>query len=313
MIVNKEIDKTDIYDIASEVFAQYQADIVNIKAEQITQNNDILQNTNDIISINNTLSTINNEQITQNNNITTNSNNIITINNTISNIQLEQITQNNNITTNSNNIMTINNTITDIQNDIIDINTEQSTQNTWLTTLESQTYPEALWTLSDVQITLSPTEDNKIIYYDSTSDKFKLKTDQGGIPDAPADSAEYIWIDNTWQLLATSTPITGLSTDISTINGTLSSHTTQINNIQLEQTTQNNNITTLQNEQITQNNNITTNTNDIITINNTLSNINLDYLQDVDLTIPPTTNQILKYNGTQWTAAADSGGISALS
>jgi hypothetical protein len=37
--------------------------------------------------------------------------------------------------------------------------------------------------------------------------------------------------------------------------------------------------------------------------------LSLDDLQDVDLTIPPTNGQILKYNGTNFIAANDQTGI----
>lgn len=107
MIVNKELNKTDMYEVANEILSQYSNAIIDLQAEQITQNNNITTNTNDII---------------------------------------------------------------DLQNDI-------STINPWLISLESQVYPEALWTLSDVDITPTITDDNKIIYYDYANDKFKLWVD----------------------------------------------------------------------------------------------------------------------------------------
>ncbi len=55
-------------------------------------------------------------------------------------------------------------------------------------------------------------------------------------------------------------------------------------------------------EQVTQNNWLTSVENDIISVNNTLSNLSLNNLTDVDLTTPPTINQILKYDGTKFIA-----------
>lgn len=40
--------------------------------------------------------------------------------------------------------------------------------------------------------------------------------------------------------------------------------------------------------------------------------MNLDSLSDVDLTTPATLNQILKYNGTNFIAANESGGVTTL-
>lgn len=94
-----------------ECCGKYDSDISDIKAEQITQNENIQKNADDIAEINRSLGTINSdihdiqgdisdikaEQLTQNGDIQTNKNDII-------DIKAEQLTQNQNIQTNAQNI-----------------------------------------------------------------------------------------------------------------------------------------------------------------------------------------------------------------
>jgi len=74
-----------------------QTDVNNIKAEQITQNQNIQTNANNIQTNTTDIANIKSEQITQNQNISQNTNNI-------TNIKSEQVTQNTNIQNNTNNI-----------------------------------------------------------------------------------------------------------------------------------------------------------------------------------------------------------------
>lgn len=55
------------------------------------------------------------------------------------------------------------------------------------------------------------------------------------------------------------------------------------------------------------------NSNDILNINNTISNLDLNNLTDVDLSIVPAVGQILRYDGTNFIAANESGGVTSLS
>lgn len=104
-----EINQT-LGTIATDI-EEITGDISDIKAEQITQNENIQKNTDDITDINSSIGTINSnindiqgdisdikaEQITQNGDIQTNANDI-------SDIKGEQLTQNQNIQTNAQNI-----------------------------------------------------------------------------------------------------------------------------------------------------------------------------------------------------------------
>lgn len=73
---------------------------------------------------------------------------------------------------------------------ISNINLELADHELRIDALES-TNPEALRSLTDVQMSLGPLEDQKIVYYNATSDKFELKTDAAGISDAP-NSQDYV-------------------------------------------------------------------------------------------------------------------------
>lgn len=77
-----------------------QTDVNNIKAEQITQNQNIQTNTNNIQTNTSDIENIKSEQITQNQNISQNTNDI-------TDIKSEQVTQNTNIQNNTNNISTL--------------------------------------------------------------------------------------------------------------------------------------------------------------------------------------------------------------
>lgn len=85
-----------------------------------------------------------------------------------------------------------------IQQDITDLQTIATDHETRIDDLEA-TNPEALRGLSDVLFpTLGPTQNDKIIAYDSTSDKFILRSDNSGLPDADIDGTPYLREDGTW-------------------------------------------------------------------------------------------------------------------
>ena len=75
-----------------------------------------------------------------------------------------------------------------ISADIVDINAELLDHEGRISALESDN-PEALRSLTDVNMTLNAGEDQKVVYYNFAEDKFKLKVDAGGIGDAPDASA----------------------------------------------------------------------------------------------------------------------------
>ena len=119
------------------------------------------------------------------------------------------------------------------------------------------------------------------------------------ISDSPIDGLSYVRKDGLWQILALSDPITQLNTDLGLLTGVVSGHTTQIGNLQ-----------TLTTSHTTS---INTNTSDISNLTNTVNNLSLNALTDVDLTIPASSGQILKYNGSQFVASNDTGGITDIS
>lgn len=77
-----------------------------------------------------------------------------------------------------------------IQSDIGIINSTLSNHEIRISNLESEN-PEALRSLTDVNISLSPAEDQKVLYYNAAEDKFKLKVDASGVSDVP-DAQNYV-------------------------------------------------------------------------------------------------------------------------
>ena len=208
-----------------------------------------------------------------------------------------------------------------IQQDITDLQTIATDHETRIDDLEA-TNPEALRGLSDVLFpTLDVTQNDKIIAYDSTSDKFILRSDNSGLPDADIDGTPYLREDGTWIQLTT----TNAFIDVDTRLGTAEM---DITNLQNEQITQNTNITNLQidvtaielalptieqdindiqAEQITQNG-------DILNLQTDLGNLALNDLNDVDPALAPTNGQVLTYNtaNTQWESVTPATGSSSL-
>lgn len=100
-----------------------------------------------------------------------------------------------------------------------------------LDTLESH---QSLWNLQDTNFpTPTIADDQKVVAYDSAQDKFILKVDAGGIPDAPSDSFGYVWKDGSWELLANAEPLPTYGTIIN-------QHTTSINTLNGQQVMQDN-------------------------------------------------------------------------
>ncbi len=164
---------------------------------------------------------------------------------------------------------------------IVDINAELLDHEGRIQALESDN-PEALRSLTDVNMTLNAGEDQKVVYYNFAEDKFKLKVDASGVGDAP-DAQNYTRSAGIWNLLSGTTEITTLNTDLGTAQG-------DITNLQTDLGTAQTDITNLQ----------------------ALFPQSLNDLSDVDLSVPPTLNQILKYNGTNFIAANESGGVTTL-
>ena len=106
-------------------------------------------------------------------------------------------------------------------------------------------------------------------------------------------------------ILAIQNDIFTLFSDNLTFSTTLQDHETRITTLETS-------VNTINNDQNTQNINILNNTNDIITLQSTISNLNLNSLADIDLSIPATINQILKYDGTNFVAANESTGSNSL-
>lgn len=190
---------------------------------------------------------------------------------------------------------------TGLQVQIDAINVEQDQQNTEIanhetriTALENQDYPESLRNLVDVQVTLGPLEDQKVLYYDATADKFGLKAEGQGIADV-ADSQDYVRNLGAWKLLTD-------TTEIQTINTDLDTAFLSIANIQTEQTTQNNRLATIEAEQITQNGAINSNTTNLSNLQTQVNNLALPDLTDVSDSMAPTIGQLFGYNGTTWDA-----------
>ncbi len=135
-----------------------------------------------------------------------------------------------------------------------------------------------LWLLSDFSATLDINVDNFVVYYDFSSDLFKLWLDQGGISDV-VDSFEYVWTLSSWTLLEDAIVIIDINTNINQINLDQIDQNTNISNLQLEQTQQNTDISNLQLEQIDQNTNISNLQLEQIDQNTNISNLQLEQTQ----------------------------------
>lgn len=109
---------------------------------------------------------------------------------------------------------------------IITINNSLSSFDSRITTLENTPSVTQLWLLTDFSATLNASVDNYIIYYDFSSDLFKLWVDQGGISDTPTSSF-YVRSNGLWTILD-DTPT------IITINDSLNDIYSTINQIGLD-------------------------------------------------------------------------------
>ncbi len=61
-----------------------------------------------------------------------------------------------------------------------------------VTALEAQDYPESLWGLADVNVTISPSEDQKLLSYEAATDKFVLVSPPNNFPEAPNTNQGYL-------------------------------------------------------------------------------------------------------------------------
>lgn len=72
------------------------------------------------------------------------------------------------------------------------------------------------WNLNDLDdVNTTGLAANKILKWSGT--EWITSDDAGGIPDAPLDSADYIWNNGAWALLANAVPITSIVTDVGTL------------------------------------------------------------------------------------------------
>ena len=145
--------------------------------------------------------------------------------------------------------------VLDVQADISDINTEQVTQNNRLTALESQTYPEAFRNLSDVDVTLGPSESGKIVKYDYGTDNFVLATESPGVLNfnqlldvdvSTRVNDDIVIYNQTSGIWENSNRFANLETQTTQIGMDLTFLDSRVDQIDLDQVTQNTNIQNLQ-------------------------------------------------------------------
>ena len=185
--------------------------------------------------------------------------------------------------------------ITALQTDVGVIQGEQITQDGRLDNLETDITNLTLnASLTDVQVGLGPA-DGDILKWNALSTSW-IPSVENPFPEV-VDNSNYVRNVGVWNTLASTSEITTLQTDLGTAQS-------DITNLQTDLGTAQGDITNLQTD-------LGTAQSDINNLQ-ALFPIALNDLSDVDLSTPPTLNQILKYNGTNFIAANESGGVSTL-
>lgn len=130
--------------------------------------------------------------------------------------------------------------------------------------------------MSDVNISPTISDDQKVVAYDLASDKFILKTDAGGIPEAPTDGNSYLRKGDTasWEGISDNSLIIAYGNAINSHTTTLGTHTTQINGLLSDVGTLQTDVTNLQSQ---------------------VNGLELKELTDVDDLLAPTDGQALIY------------------
>lgn len=165
-----------------------------------------------------------------------------------------------------------------LQTDVGAINLEQGAQNNRLDAIEQDLSGLTLnGSLVDVSVGLGPAN-NDILKWNSLSTTW-IPAQESPFPEV-ADNQNYVRNVGQWNTLASTTEITTLVTDLGQLNTDLGLVQTDVSNLQID-------VQALQNQ----------------------FPLSLNSLADVDLTIAPTNGQILEFNGTNFVAANQTGGI----
>lgn len=121
---------------------------------------------------------------------------------------------------------------------IITINNTLSSFDSRITILENTPSVTQLWLLTDFSATLNSSVDNYIIYYDFSSDLFKLRVDQGGISDTPTSSF-YVRSNGLWTILDDTPSIITINDSLNDIYSTINQIGLDIIDMHSEQLVQN--------------------------------------------------------------------------